>query len=319
MTTPRPSSLPKLAACGQWESSPGTSDAAARGIMLDGVVRTAWQTGELPRDLNDVDAEAVRWTIHQLMSLPDAHATRTAENECRVNVPGLDRPGTADAVNVQGRWIADLKSGQIFDYKAQMAAYALGLMHEHMETEWTAHLLFCDQQRVVTHRFEFSEAQAIVQGALDNVGKPPTPCDYCDWCSKSLICPPRVAATTTALATTDDAFKVILTDPERLGDFLSRCKVFEKFQSAAENAAREMLADGKPVPGWRLGKPRASQYVDAEEFAAVAQDIPAPVIIRHVGSISGKKAQQIFADAGLSVPSGLIKTKQSAAPLTQCS
>lgn len=318
MTTPRPSSLPKLAACGQWESSPGTSDAAARGLMLDRVLRDAWTTGEFPRDLNDVDAAAVRWALNELMRLPQAHATKTDEDDCKIRVPGLERAGTADAVNVPGRWIADLKSGQIYDYKAQMAAYCLGLMHEHMETEWTAHLLFCDQQRVITHRFGFSEAQAIVQEALDNVGKPPTPCDYCDWCAKSLTCAPRVAATTTALATTDNSFQVILTDPERLGDFLSRCKVFEKFQTAAEDAAREMLADGKQVPGWRLGKPRSSQYVEAEEFAAAVQNIPPYVIIRHVGAISGRKAQQIFADAGLEVPSGLIRTKTTSAPLTQC-
>ena len=286
--------------------------------MLDRVIRDAWQTGEIPRDLNDVDIEAVFWTIGALIVFPQSHATKTAEADCVISVPGIKRPGTADAVNFQGRWIADIKSGQIYDYEAQMAAYCLGLMVQEMELEWTAHLLFCDQQRIVTHRFTFAEARDIVQAALDNVGKPPTPCDYCDWCAKSLTCKPRVAATETALATTDDSFKLILNDPERLGDFLTRCKVFEKFQTAAEDAAREMLAAGTPVAGWKLGKPRSSQFVDADDLAVAAQDIPAPVIIRHVGAISGKKAEKIFADAGLEVPSGLIKTKQSAAPLTQC-
>lgn len=287
--------------------------------MLDRVIRDAYQTGEIPHDLNDDDAAAVRWTINQLIQLGDAGATKTNEQDCVIHVPGIERPGTADAVNLKGRWIADLKSGQIYDYKAQMAAYCLGLMVQEIELEWTAHLLFCDQQKIVTHRFTFAEARDIVQSALDNVGKPPMPCDYCDWCAKSLTCGPRVAATTTALATTDDSFKIILTDPERLGDFLSRCKVFEKFQAAAEDAAREMLAAGTPVAGWKLGAPGVSKYVDPEDLLCYVENPLTPEsIVKAFGSISGKRVEKLFADAGQVVPSGLIKTKQTTAALRKC-
>lgn len=286
--------------------------------MLDGAFRAGWETNELPSTLNDVDAEAVQWALNELKNLPEGWSTQTHESQCRITVPGIPRPGTADAVNLKGRWIADLKSGQIYNYEAQMAAYCLGLMHEHLETSWTAYLLFCDQQRVVTHYFTWDTARDIVNAAIANIGKPPTPCDYCDWCAKRLTCPPRVAAATTALATTDQTFQLILQDPERLGDFLTRCKVFEKFQAEAEEAARAMLADGKPVAGWRLGKPRKSEYVEVEEFAAAVQNIPSYIIANNVGSISGKKAEKIFADAGLEVPYGLIKQKTTAAPLQKC-
>jgi hypothetical protein len=286
--------------------------------MLDGVFRESFMSGKIPKELNDVDAQAVKWAIGEMYKLPIFELTETEEKLCRIKVPGIERTGTADAVNVRGKWIADLKSGQVYDYEAQMAAYCLGLMAEHLELEWTAHLLFCDQQRVVTHYFTFRQAAEIVHAALDNVGKPPTPCDYCDWCTHALDCKPRVEATTTALATTDETFTMILSDPERLGDFLNRCKVLEKFQDAAEDAARTMLAEGKPVAGWRLGKPRSSQYVDAEDLITAAHEIPWSIIMKHVGAISGRKAEQIFADAGLEVPSGLIKTKQTTAPLTKC-
>jgi hypothetical protein len=316
--TPRPSSLPKLLACGQFQSAPGTSDAAARGTMLDGVFRESFLSGVVPKTLSDVDAEAVRWAIGEMYKLPIFELTDTEENLCRIHVPMLGRQGTADAVNVRGRWIADLKSGQVYDYEAQMAAYCLGLMTEHLELEWTAHLLFCDQQRVVTHHFTFRQASEIVLAALDNVGKPPAPCQYCDWCVHALDCKPRVEAATTALTTTDETFATILADPDKLGEFLSHCKVLEKFQSAAEEVAREMLGDGKSVAGWRLGKPRSSQFVDAEDLMQFADKLTPQAIVAAYGSISGKKAEKLFADAGLQVPSGLIKTKTTTAPLTKC-
>ena len=55
---------------------------------------------------------------------------------------------------------ADLKTGQLRNYREQMAAYALGFMDATFRTEWTAHLLFCDQRQLVTHRFTYEEAKA---------------------------------------------------------------------------------------------------------------------------------------------------------------
>ena len=119
----RHSSLPKLALCGQYEGAPGTSEAAARGTMLDRVFRDAWTTGEFPRELSDEDAGAVRWAIDRCIALNGgADRLTTDEAACKVRTGGLDHEGTADGVAVRGRWLVDLKSGQIYDYAAQMAA-----------------------------------------------------------------------------------------------------------------------------------------------------------------------------------------------------
>jgi hypothetical protein len=229
----------------------------------------------------------------------------------------MDHVGTADAICRDQRWHADLKTGQIYNYEAQMAAYAIGLMIECNVDEWTAHLLFADQQEVRTHRFTRESAYSIVAGIIANVGTDPVINDYCGWCSKSLTCPPRLAAQESALATTQGGFIELLEDPARLGDFLARCKIFEDFQEAAKAKARGFLEAGKEVPGWRLQKPRMTEWVSAEVLSAYASELGPIEIIRAQGNLSAKKAKELWAKAGLSLPAGAITSKQSQAPMVQ--
>jgi hypothetical protein len=302
--------------CGQYEGAPGEAGPAAqRGSKLDAIFRMAWQTGDMGdhTDISDEDASVVRWAINAMMRLRHSHMdiVETDEARCKVTTPGMEHVGTADAICVHGGWHADLKTGQVYDYEAQMAAYALGLMHEHMRGTWTAHLIFADQQKVVSRTFTYAEARQIVESVLANIGTPPVINDYCGWCAKSLTCSARVEAQETALATTNDAFQVILNDSERLGDFLQRCKVFEDFQAAAVAKAREMLESGTPVAGWRLGKARASRYVSAETLLEHAADFTKEKLIEVMGSISANKAETLF---GKSVDH-LVESKLSQNPL----
>lgn len=306
----RPSSLPKLAICGQFQGSPGTSDAAARGTMLDLALRSAWELGEVP-PLEQEDAIAVAWTYEIIAELANGRRVEMNEERCKIRVDYLDVTGTADAICVSGGWHADLKSGQIYNYREQMAAYALGLMVETSTNEWTAHLLFCDQQRVISHHFTFAEAVEILKAVVANVGTAPKPNEFCNWCAKALTCTARIEAQETALATTSDAFQLILNDPDRLGDFLQRCKIFEDFQNAAVAKAREMLESGRPVAGWKLGKARASRFVSAETLKVHAEQFTKEKLIEIVGSISANKAEVLF---GGPVDS-LVEQKLSQNPL----
>ena len=171
----RHSSLPKLALCGQYEGAPGTSPAAERGTKLDQAFRHAWTTGEFPDwELPEEDAAAVRWTINQCALLGGvADKLLTSDEACRVTTAGIDHTGTVDGVALLANWSMDLKSGQIYDYSAQMAAYALGLMQMRFEQTWTTHLLFCDQRQVVTHHWTYKSASDLVRGILSNVGSGP--------------------------------------------------------------------------------------------------------------------------------------------------
>jgi hypothetical protein len=296
--------------------------------MLDRVFRDAWTSGELPRDLNDEDTAAVQWALGQCIQLGGgADGLVTADDACRVQTAGLEHTGTVDGVAARANWSMDLKSGQIYDYSAQMAAYALGLMQMRFEQQWTTHLLFCDQKRVVTQVWTYEYASALVKGILANVGTAPRENDYCGWCAKSLTCPARVASKDSALVTVaglaptvqDEGFLAVLNDPIQLGKFLAACSTLDDFRDAAKDKARGLLEAGVKVHGWRLQKPRASEYVEAEH---VAQAVTSGVIgagdaIRAQGSISAKKAEALWSAAGAVLPDELVQRKVGQAPLVQ--
>ena len=322
----RHSSLPKLALCGQYEGTAGNSSAASRGTMLDGVFRDAWVSGELPRELSDEDAAAVRWALAQCIQLGGgADGLETADAKCKIQTSGLEHMGTADGIAVRGKWLIDLKSGQVYDYTGQMAAYALGLMETHFEQEWTTHLLFCDQQKMVSQHWTYTSAKETVQRILDNVGTAPKENDYCGWCAKSLTCPARVQSKDTALVTVaglaptvqDEGFLALLNDPVQLGKFLAACSTLEDFRDAAKAKACELLEAGQQVPGWRLQKPRATEFVGAEYVARAVEEglIGAGDAINAYGSLSAKKAEQLWSVAGHELPAYVVSRKVGKPPL----
>ena len=322
----RHSSLPKLALCGQYEGTAGNSSAASRGTMLDGVFRDAWVSGELPRELSNEDAAVVRWALAQCIQLGGgADGLETADAKCKIQTSGLEHMGTADGIAVRGKWLIDLKSGQVYDYTGQMAAYALGLMETHFEQEWTTHLLFCDQQKMVTQHWTYTSAKETVQRILDNVGTAPKENDYCGWCAKSLTCPARVQSKDVALVTVaglaptvqDEGFLALLNDPVQLGKFLAACSTLEDFRDAAKAKASELLEAGQQVPGWRLQKPRATEFVGAEYVARAVEEglIGAGDAINAYGSLSAKKAEQLWSVAGAVMPENIVSRKVGKAPL----
>jgi len=323
----RHSSLPKLALCGQYEGAPGTSPAAERGTKLDQAFRHAWTTGEFPDwDLPEEDADAVRWALAQCYRLGGGiDGLTTGEDDCRITTGGIDHRGTADGVAVRGRWLVDLKSGQIYDYKAQMAAYALGLMQQHFEQEWTTHLLFCDQKQTVIHRWTYQSASDLVRSILANVGTNPRENDYCGWCAKSLTCPARVQAKDAALVTVaglaptvqDEGFLALLNDPVQLGKFLTACSTLEDFRDAAKAKARELLESDVRVHGWRLQKARVNEYVEPEHLARAVEEgiIGAGNAITALGALSRKKAEALWSTAGHELPEWVMQKKIGQAPL----
>jgi hypothetical protein len=198
-------------------------------------------------------------------------------------------------------------------------------MQTHFVGYWTTHLLFCDQKQVVSKRWTYQEAHDLVQSVLANVGTAPTENDYCGWCSKSLTCPARVATKDKALVTVaglaptvqDEGFLALLNDPDRLGQFLAACQTLDDFRDAAKEKARGLLEAGVNVPGWRLQKPRASEYIEAEHVAQAVTNgvLGAGDVIRAQGSISIKKAQALWSAAGAVLPDEIVQRKIGQAPL----
>jgi len=316
----RPSALPKLAACPCYEGIPGEGGPAAqRGTMLDSVFRSVMQGADLP-GLEAEDAAAVVWAIKSARDIAGECAVLTADNQCKVKLPN-GMTGTCDGI-IPEKWAhIDLKTGMRRNYMEQMAAYAFGLMEEHFVSEWTAYLLFCDQKQVVSHRFNYKQAQDIVNGIVESAESPsrvPVVCEYCSWCAKAETCPPRMAAMETSLATTQETFAAILENPARLGDFLEKAKVFEKFWDSAKEKARELLEAGTEVPGWKLQKGRISKYVAAQHQAdAVATGLlKLEAVLGAHGALSEKKFKEIWPKE-LPFPEAAVENKTASKSLVQ--
>ena len=85
----------------------------------------------------------------------------------------------------------DLKTGQVRNYDAQMAAYALGIMQKHNLKEVTCHLIYSKRRYVDVKVISFSEAENTVYSIIDSVTdetRSPWLCEYCNWCQREKSC-----------------------------------------------------------------------------------------------------------------------------------
>jgi hypothetical protein len=234
-----------------------------------------------------------------ITALSSGTSILTREDECRVAVPGFDHIGTADAIIPERLAHADLKTGQKRNYREQMAAYALGLMEQHFASEWTAHLLFCDQREVVTYRFTFEEAHQIVDpvvAAWSNPDKQPTVCDYCNWCAKADTCSARLALAAQALSATEPAFnfEAILADNNQLGRFLTACSVLEKLRDKAKDIARERLRAGGFIRGWKLLNQHGPRFIRHEDLEPLIARLGLGSVLAAYGNMSALKFRELW-------------------------
>lgn len=265
----RPSALPKLAECRCWEGMPGSSPAAERGTRLDAIIRAQWSGEALPDNepLNDEDAAAVKWALDKLEELAldpltdEVAKVETRESELCADEPMLGvKSGTMDALCVAMGWLADIKTGQVRDYKAQMAAYALACMNMYFADEWTAHLLFIDQQEVVTHRFTKEEADELVY----NIVVAPmveSRCEYCKWCGRAAECglmkatleeavaAPALPACTPAAKSKGELPEVmagLLADHAAAHEFLSKFAIVSDWVDVLKTKLKECVGEDDP-------------------------------------------------------------------------
>ena len=327
---PRPirhSLLPKLARCACYESHPDAGPAAARGTRLDTCFRELLSTGRIgaSADLESEDHAAVKWAVETLRERAGTEDIFCAEADCRITTPGMTHVGTADAI-VPGRlFLADLKTGQMRNYREQMAAYALGLMEQHFADRWTCDLLFCDQREVVTHHFTHAEAREIVAAVLDKAadpGRTPALCESCGWCAKALTCAARRTVADSALAVVHPeavaprdgvgAFEVLLENPERLGAFLAACKVLDDFRERAEAQVRTLLeANSTAVPGWRLRRGGPVELVFPDDLARLvaAGSLSLAGVLEAHGTLAAKKFRELWKreSGGTDIPAEWIR------------
>jgi len=325
----RHSSLPKLSVssggCACFESAGGSSPAAERGTRMDEVFRKAYNgDAEALSTLPAADRKSVEWAIATLRDHAAGDDVITDEKQLRVSTAGIDHVGTEDA-RIPSRCLSfDLKTGQMRNYMEQMAAYALGNMEATFSDHWTCVLIFCDQQKVVSHEFTHEQAKAIVEeviaGVLD-VNKQPTACDYCGWCARRNTCPAVVQPVANTQLIVEEGHlsldvikRDLVASPERLSKFLRAANVFKKeLWDFAKDEAKKKLEAGEEIPGWKLQTTKGSEVFDTLSIieAAVTTDATMTEVVEMMGGeVSGKKFRD-WAEARGYTPSA-TEAKQTA-------
>lgn len=170
--------------------------------------------------------------------------------------------GEADCLCPALGKLFDLKSGQIRNYWEQQASYAKSFMEREFLDEITCHLLFCDQQQIVTRKFTYREAISIVNDVVDSVdrGGGPRLCDYCGWCASQDTCPLRNRAAQEMLSlaetgTLEASFAEIAENPSRLAEFVTKAGILESYakkekkKSSTTSTTERKSPDSGASPG----------------------------------------------------------------------
>lgn len=328
----RPSLLPKLAECPRYESSPFAGAAADRGTAMDTSFR-AILTGEhvaWAPDTNREDAEAVEWAVNMARTLAGGASVLAKESELGVSMLGMT--GTADAACSEKLWSADLKSGQLRSYEEQQAAYALGFMEREFCEEWTTHLLFCDERKLVTQHWTHESAWDVVNPVLAVVKDPnsaPTPCEYCSWCAKKWTCKERLEPLSMLLTGAPDKLDLerIKADPGELGALLSITHEIAKddgLHNYLKEAGLAFVLKGQAVPGWQMQAGRKTETVPAlmlaENFGPknLLRDAGSAKVMQAIGNITGSKFKTLWSEFySEDAPESAIQTNHGSAFLAK--
>ena len=312
----RPSSLPKVKLCGHYVSDPVSGPAAERGTRLDTAFRALIQGEEPSVALSPEEKESLAWTVDSAKILAGGLPIISDEALLRVDIPIIDHAGTSDLLCPDARWHGDLKSGEVRDYEAQMAAYALGWMRDQGASEWTAYLFFSDQRYVHAYRFTWESAEAIVRDALSLrlSDAPPRPNAYCGWCAARWDCPARREELGNHLPISRESPEWAKLDSLTLARFCGFASVVDDWREAARaELTRRILENGEAYPpGVSLTNRKGSEKLPGPAFAA----LPAEVVSRLLGDVGVEKAKAAFAEAGVDFPQGSVTTTPGSSFLT---
>ena len=322
----RPSALPKLAHCRCYVSQSGTSEAAARGTRIDAIIREWWITKEreAPADETPEDAEAIAYGVKALMLLSCGCAVETREEELQAIVPVVNvKPGTMDALCVEGGWLADFKTGQVRDYDAQMAAYALACMDAYFADEWTSHLLFVDQQLTVSHRWTRDEAEQLVLSIV-NAPKVETPCEYCGWCASFESCPavrsaagtvtkpmlPALTAHAKSVGTLPPSMQALLENHEAAHDFLGKLKIVNDWADLLSKKLRDQLAENGESEYFKRVVVSGSKKVNPLSLAKYGRELGYDRMLKICSQIPLSKVEDVWREVfgDRPVPEDIIVT-----------
>ena len=327
----RASSLPKLAECPLFEGTSGeASPAASRGTKLDTVYRGWLEGNEEGLALCDeTEKAAVLWAVAETETLASGCHIETREEYLAMAVPGLSTVGTADALCIGGSWLADLKTGQVRNYREQMAAYALACMTDHFTERWSAHVLYCDAGVRRSYDFTWDEANQIVKDVIEAATSreaEPNPCEYCGWCARKDTCKAIVHANSEAIALATSEHSLtkirdsILSSPETVCEFARQWKQAEKDIAEPVMERLKELAALDQAPGWRLIQVTGREYAETPAIAKVANEAhlsAESMILAMGGKMSGKQFREWTSLLGIPLDESAIQRGEPTTQLRQ--
>jgi hypothetical protein len=251
----------------------------------------------------------------------------TREEYLAMAVPGLSKLGTADAVCKAEKWVADIKTGQVRNYREQLAAYSLACMEDNFDTSWTAHVVYVDQKLIRSYDFSYEEAQQITKRTIDratSADAKPTPSEYCSWCKHFNNCHAIVRQAESAIALIPDVTgnsidairQRILATAESMGAFAKEWKLAEKeIAEPVMGHLKTRLENGDEVPGWKLTSMSGRKFVETEAIAKASQNITKETLILAMGGkMSEKSYLELCAKNGVEPDTSAIK---AGSPTTQ--
>lgn len=308
----RPSILPKLAQCGHFRSDLISGEAAARGTAMDVAFRALINGDSGPLfELEDNDqVDGVKWAADTCKMLASEMQLSVSEDELKLDIAGFDNGGTMDIACWPGQWSGDLKSGQIYDYRSQMAAYALGCMDREFLEEWTTYILYCDQRVVETLRWTYESANEAIHDALAlyHGGVPPQVNNYCTWCANRWTCEARREELGNKAE-----FLLVETDPKvglqsvpsaTLVKFISWSKVVEEWAEEAKVIVKARgLEHKQPLPtGAKFVVKSGRKHLSRLAIERDLKKLGTQRLFTAYGDLSEAKARAMYESASLAFP-----------------
>jgi hypothetical protein len=327
-----PSALPKLAECALFEGASGTSAAAERGTAVDVAIRNLVAGNELEpvADVVGFDFSPIAYGVNELTRLAKGSYVETREEYLAMAVPGLSKLGTADAVCKAEKWVADIKTGQLRNYRDQLQAYSLACMEDNFEMSWTAHVVYVDQKLIRSYDFTYEEAKQGTQRTIDRATSQeakPTPCEYCSWCKHYNNCHAIVRQAESAVAlipdingnSIDAIRQRILATAESMGAFAKEWKLAEKeIAEPVLGHLKTRLENGDEVPGWKLTSMSGRKFVEHGAIAKASEGITKETLILAMGGkMSEKSYLELCANNGVEPDQSAIQTGAHSLQLRQ--
>jgi hypothetical protein len=287
LPNPRPSSLPMLAQCTQFES--GSTDFAEEGTQRHLALHQHFNGDDtLLLTLDEESQDGIKWAAEYIrVHAPISDHPILWEQPVKILYPNFEEViGHPDCIC--GAELFDFKWRQR-DYTPQLAAYALPQLFNFPRVR--AHVLYGQPRYAEKIDFDAAAVDDILSPILNRCeDNKPTPCDYCGWCAKRLTCealttPAKHIASRyddTALQMVENWHPSEMTSAAdiALGLTIWR-KILKKWGDSMEYHAMEAaVKKGLKLPGFELATKKGRKYVTDTTAAYEASGLKAEEFLK---------------------------------------